>query len=210
MSLLPCHECYSWVRPSEGRCPDCTNAVDITAPDPPLEHLQAAIGGIIARLGEVRVKRPLLPDNGMLYATTNGLFFLPHQIRRLQVTRDTDTDDTSLFWSLAGIFWTPLLLVRPLVTSKRPSRQQVTVFRPQYLSPDQSDRLPALLMQNPGVFFVAKSSIRIMQRRRRDWLIERHHRPNLKLKPSANRERFHTRMQEIADSQSWRDIVFGT
>ena len=103
MSLMLCHECYSWVEASDGYCPECTYPLDASAADPPLHELRSIIGEIVVRVGEVRVPRGLLPDRGMLYATSNGLFFLPHRFERVTQMVETNGDTTSILWSLAAM-----------------------------------------------------------------------------------------------------------
>lgn len=207
MSFLLCHECYSWVQPENERCPECDRHVDSATPDPPLEFLGAQIGSILCRVGEVAIRRKMLPDRGMVYATTNGLYFLPHRLEHVTRLVEEESPGSSLLWSLASFVWSPLIFVAPFLKSRHVKPTQMPVLRPQYLTRDESRLLPELLMQNPGVFFVPKKSIRIVIRKRGYWKIERLQGTPLKLKPVGNRQRFDDRMSEVVTSERWRVFV---
>lgn len=210
MAFLLCHECYSWVEPQDGRCPECVNGFDPATPDPPLHELQMAIGQIISRVGEVKVQRKMLPDRGMLYATSNGLFFLPHEMQHITRMVENNGGGTSLLLLLAGMIWAPLGLLLPFLKTSRLQAAKIKILRPRFLTPDDSHRLAELLMENPGVFFVPKKSILAMRRRRKHWLIERRQSPRLKLKPSANTGRFESRMAELAECRTWESVLFAS
>lgn len=207
MSFLLCHECYSWVEPENERCPECDHSLDSAAPDPPLEFLAADIGTILFRIGEASVRRKMLPDRGMVYATTNGLYFLPHRLEHVTHLIEEDSPGSSLLWSLASLVWTPLILVAPFLKSRQVTPKQTPVLRPHYLTREESQQLPELLMQNPGVFFVPQKSIRLVIRKRSHWRIERLQGQTLKLTPIGNRQRFHDRMNELVASERWRVFV---
>jgi hypothetical protein len=207
MSLFLCHECYSWITPVDGRCPDCELIVDASVPDPPMQAIRSVIGDVVGLLGEVRVRRKLLPDHGMLYATTNGLYVLPHQLD--QETRVTTQPAEPLMWSLASLSWAPLALLRPLLEpflgKKEQRAVQVAVLRPVALTSADNDHLPELLMDNPGVFFLRRQAIRGWRRRRRHWSIERDQGPPLKLSPESDRNLVHRRLSQLAKAQRWPD-----
>ena len=214
MSLLLCHECYSWVEPSDGRCPDCWQPVDTSVPDPPLRALKTVIGELICPLGEIKVRRKMLPDRGMLYATTQGLYFLPHRLVRVMQLVETEDARTSFFWFLAAIAWTPLMFLLPLLKSVQAKPAQVDVFQPQFLTPAESHLLPEFLMQNPGVFFVPRESVRTIRRRRNTWTISRWRGSPLKLKPqdpaNASGAGFHERMSDFVTwEQSHGRLICG-
>ena len=201
MSLLLCDECFTWVEPLQERCPDCQQTLDSSTADPPLSRLERVIGRLVDVLGEVRVDRKLLPDQGLLYRTDNGLYFLPHRVdRQTRLVAATDME-TSFLWSLAGLAWAPLVLVAPFLKKKNTYvEREVRVFRPHRLSPDQSELLPELLMQNPGVFFVSRDNIRAVERRRGCWRVVRMHGPALKLTPIHNKHHFDEQMDGLVAS----------
>jgi hypothetical protein len=203
MALLLCHECYCWVEPYDGRCRECWHALDAAVPDPPPAALEQALGRLMMRLGEVRVRRKTLPDRGTLYATTTGLLFLPHEPDR--VTRMVDAGPTteSLILSLAALFWSPLHLIAlwPRKNAVRP--MNVRVFRPRVLTSHDSSRLPEFLMQNPGVFFVPQKSIRSATRRFHSWRIERSVGSKLKLRPEGDKPLFHRRFERLVATENW-------
>jgi hypothetical protein len=199
MSLLLCHECFAWVEPVRDRCPDCQHSLDSSVADPPLSRLERVIGDLITPLGEVRVDRKLLPDQGTLYRTSNGLYFLPHRVDRETRLVPNGDAGTSLLWSLAALAWSPLALAVPFL--KRRSRlveRQVRVFRPHLLEPGQSEMLPEFLMQNPGVFFIPRESILAIERRRYCWRVVRAHGAALKITPLAEKPAFAEQMDELA------------
>lgn len=203
MSFLLCRQCYTWVDPPEdGRCPECERIIDSGMPDPPLHKLQAEIGEIVSRAGEVRVQRKMLPDQGMLYVTTEGLFFLPHRLEQVPRMVESTADTAAIMWSLAAVAWTPLALVLPLMRSKRRTIGSVPVFRPQLITRDQSRLLPVLLMENPGVFFVPRNSIRIISRRHHTWRLERWQGTPIMLKAIGNRLRLQMRIEALLSEGS--------
>ncbi|MEX2288506.1 MAG: hypothetical protein WD648_15520 [Planctomycetaceae bacterium] len=205
MSFLLCHECYSWVEPIHDRCPDCQESVDSSTADPPLSRLQNEIGNLIGPLGEVKVERRLLPDRGLLYLTSNGLFFLPHAVEHeMKIVPTTDVQ-TSFLWSLAALAWTPLALVVPFLKKKRETAKQVRVFRPHWLSVDQSQEMPKLLMQNPGVFFLPNNAVRVVGRRRKGWRIVRVHGPALRIFPLDDARQFHDHMSRLIAAGIWTE-----
>lgn len=205
MSLLLCHECYSWITPADGRCPECQLIVDESAPDPPLHALRSAIGDVVGPLGEVRVRRKLLPEYGMLYTTTNGLYFLPHRLEQETRMESRPSAGEPLIWSLATLAWSPLALVLPLVSQRKKQPVQVPVLRPLFLCQADSQRLPQLLMENPGVFFLRRQAIRGWKRRRNHWTIARDQGPALKLTPESDHQAFHRRLSQLAEGDRWPD-----
>lgn len=209
MSLLLCHQCYSWVEPSDARCPQCCEVVDSDSPDPTIDMLGAEIGSAVGRIGEVRIRRRLLPEFGTLYATTNGLFFLPHETVREVRLVETPETGSSLLWTLASLAFTPLVFVLPFVRSKRLRPTEVAVRQPVFVAPGERRRLPELLMENPGVFFVPKRSIYRIRRRRGTWRVERRQGPPLKFMPQEPRRQFQERIAKLAVDVGWRDLLAG-
>lgn len=209
MSLLLCHECYTWVEPFDARCPECFGTLDCDTPDPALEILRDELGGVVGPLGEVRIRRRLLPDQGTLYATTSGLLFVPHEtVREVQLV-ETPEAGSSLLWTLASIAFTPLVLVLPFVRSKRLRPAPIAVLRPVFLSPGEYRRPAELLMENPGVFFVPRRSIFRIVRRRGKWTIERRQGTPLKFKPHNDRRHFQAQMTQLAATDGWRELIAG-
>lgn len=207
MSLLLCHHCFTWVEPYGEYCPVCHEFLDPTAPDPALPALRAAIGDVVCCLGEVRIRRKHLPGRGMLYATTNGMIFLPHRIEEVTQIAEEPSAGSSLLWTLATLVWGPLALVSSLTRVKRARTKRIQVYRPWLLTDAQSDLLPQLLMDDPGVFFLARGSIHVIKRRWKRWFIERREAGRLWLRPESNPRRFYTQMVDLIASEAWRDVM---
>lgn len=207
MALLLCHECYSWVQPRRGHCPDCLAQVDINEADPSPLRLQEILGELTVKLGEVTVKRRPLSGAGLLYATTKGLYFLPHQVERIPETYERNGDvGQTLIWTVAGALWAPLYLIMPLLQSRSKDYSAI-IYRPQLLTPAQSDLLPELLMENPGAFFIPNVAVRSVRRRWRSWIIERNHGPRLKLRPTTMRGGVDRRMRNLIKTPSWQHVI---
>ena len=66
------------------------------------------------------------------------------------------------------------------------------------LGPEDSGKLSALLMQNPGVFFLPRRSIHKIRWTLWGWTISRPNSLVLRFKPIADRGRFHERMSAWA------------
>ena len=207
MSFLLCHECYAWVEPRGDRCSHCGQIVDPEATDPPLSTLAAAIGDLRHLVGEIRVRRKRLPELGLLYATSQGLLFVPHRTVYAMQTVEGQGAGASLFWTLATAVWSPLMLVAPFVRTRRTQEQAVPVADPQYLEPDDSSRLPELLMEDPGVFYIPRRTIRSLRRRRHTWTVERALATPLKFRAEGDRALFHRQMTELLRSPLWRGLV---
>jgi len=207
MSLYLCHECYCWVPPREGRCPQCDQIADSSVADPPLNQLERVIGDVVGRIGEVRFQRELLPECGTLYVTENGFFFLPQVLRhKTEIVEKTEVG-RSLFWILASFAFQPLIFILPFIKSTRTKTEDVSVLRPARLRRDDGQQLAELLMRDPGVFFVARQSIHRIGQRRKRWTIERRHGPQLRFTPVANPQLVAERMQELVSEDAWRDMA---
>ncbi|HUG89311.1 MAG TPA: hypothetical protein VML55_00660 [Planctomycetaceae bacterium] len=206
MSLLLCHQCFAWVEPHGGRCPDCLETLDPAMPDPDLATLRVLIGEIVHPLGEVRVPRRLLPEYGTLYATRNGLYFLPHAAEDVAHLVEGESAGASLLWTVASIVWSPLVFVMPFVKAKELRESRTQVLRPQRLTAADSPRLAELLMENPGVFFVPRRSIRHVVRRRQRWIIDRAQARPLKLTVASDGRHFQERMSDLFAEGSWRSV----
>lgn len=209
MALFLCHDCYSWVEPFGEHCPECWQVIDPSRPDPSLEQLEEVFGPIVLRVGEVRVNRQMLPDRGTLFATTNGLIFLPDRVERVIDEIEAGGAGESLLWAMAGLVWSPFHLVSLWKQRNRPKQTGVVrVFRPVFLSKDDSDKLPRMLMQNPGVFFIPRRSIRSATRRFDKWKIERVHATTVKFRPHTDAGRFHECFSLLFESESWGDLRY--
>lgn len=204
MSLFLCHECFSWVKPDGERCPSCWQTLDAEAPDPTLEHLASVMGEVVSCLGEIAIDRPRLSQQGMLYATTHGLYFLPHKTTYHTELVESRINGPSFLWIVASVIWSPLMFVLPFIKRKGPLvEQKMPISKPRFLSAIDSSRLPGILMENPGVFFVPRKDIRQIDRKRQRWTIERRLGPHLTLKPHSDRKRFHQKMSELMTSENW-------
>lgn len=207
MALLLCHECFFWVSPRGGRCPECDHAVDSGVADPPTDALDRLIGPAIQPIGSVRLRRDLLPDRGMLYETANGLYFVPHVVTRRVELVEKSQPGRSLLWMLASIAFTPLILVLPFMRFKRLTAEEVPSFEPCRLTAEQRTRLGELLMQNPGAFFIPRNSIRRFARRWRRWVIERRHGKVLKFQPETDPQEFERQLHGLLNQDGWRSIT---
>jgi len=182
--------------------------VDSTRPDPSCEQLRPHFGDLVSRLGEVRIRRRILPEVGMLYATTKGIYFLPHRIEEIiQLTEERASP--SLLWTVAALVWSPLSLLLPLLRPKQLREVPTQVYRPQLLSAAESELLPELLMDNPGAFFLPARSVRLIVRRGDRWIVERVQGAKVVLRPENDGLRFHERMQEFLGSPEWQPMAFG-
>ena len=206
MAFLLCHDCFSWVEPADGRCPECHQAVDPSVSDPPLAALQAVIGELVQPLGAVRVPRRTLPEYGTLYVTTNGLCFVPHQA--VYPLQDVEVPGTpSLFWTLAAVLWSPLMFITPLVRTRQIRKRRIQVLQPRRFEAGESDGLSWLLMQDPGTFFIPRRLIRRIRQRRRRWTIERLQGTPVRIEAQTDRREFRARMTELLTSSSWQGLA---
>ena len=206
MSLLLCHECYSWVEPRYDRCPDCECVVESSTPDPSPGELQEAIGKIESALGQVVVGRRGVPNRGILYQTTNGLAFVPHQLEHIIQAGEESGGTITVVWTIAALVWSPLMLILPFVRARQGKPRRVQVAFPQVITSDQSHRLAELLMDNPGVFFIPRRCVRSVRRRRNAWTIERVHAVPVRFKPEQGSRVFRHRMQHLSDSEPWQEM----
>lgn len=207
MALLLCHECYTWVPPRDGRCPECDHGVDAATADPPVESLDRVIGAALRPLGGVQMARRMLPERGTLYETANGLYFLPHVMqRRVELVEKTQAG-RSLMWTLASIAFAPLILALPFLRTRKLIQQEVPVFEPAPLPEGERDQLGRKLMENPGAFFVPRNSIRRLKRRRRRWVIERRVGRPLKLRPESDDGTLREELQQLLRRDGWRGVA---
>lgn len=209
MSFLLCHECLTWIEPYDGRCPECVSVVEASAPDPSRIALETAIGELLGRIGEVRIRRRMLPDRGTLYCTTNGLFFLPHSMENVELLVESRRVHPASLWRLAAAVWWPLMFVLPFVKTRQVETRMTRIVCPHILSADDGLQLPDLLMENPGVFFISRKSVRTIARRWNAWIIRRKQGAPLRLRPESNARVFHTRMADLVASEPWQHVALG-
>lgn len=207
MSMLLCHECFSWVEPRNGHCPDCMATADINDADPPLSRLQAILGEISAPLGEVTVRRHAMPSRGLLYATSNGLYFLPHLVDEKHSPGIHTATDRVFIWSMAAALWAPLSLCAVLLDLNTEDSSDALTYHPQRLAPEQADAMPQSLMDNPGAFFVPSAMIQSISRRFGVWIIHRSHCTKLKFLPTSPRESFDDKMSKLIATPPWKHVV---
>jgi hypothetical protein len=197
MSLILCHQCFTWVEPLGEQCPQCDFPLDARSPDPTPEELSTAIGQIVSRMGEVRVARVDLPGQGSLYETTQGLFFVPHRLEQVKLVRG-ESGPRQIRKVLADWLSAPLDRLRGVPNRQSIARMEIAIDEPHPLGPEDSGKLASLLMQNPGIFFLPRRSIHKVRWTLRGWTISRPNSLTLRLKPIAERGRFHERMSAWA------------
>jgi hypothetical protein len=204
MALVLCQQCLSWVEPIAEQCPQCDYPVDLRAADPTLEELAVTIGPLVSRIGPVRIPRTALPDRGMLYATAGGLFFVPDYVERVRLV-SASRHPRSLRSVVLAPFRMPLRVLRRGALFgiwggyRSPMRVEISRYDLPLLGSEDGDRLASLLMDNPGVFFFARRSIRSIRRTFSGWALVRPNNLTLRLKPLGDRASFHKRMAAFAD-----------
>lgn len=206
MSFVLCHDCYTWVEPEENRCPECQLVMDLSEVDPPLDQLRSVMGDLIQHLGEVRIPRRLLPEWGTLYATTEGLFFVPHELDHSLRWQTTEINGTTLMWSLGAFVWSPLLVLFPFIRGTT-EQKSVEVLRPRYLMDETYCELPDVLMNNPGAFFLSRRQIRAVSRKRKRWIIERTLGNNLQLSPVEPVQPFDEKFDRLLQTSNWQAVA---
>jgi hypothetical protein len=204
MSFFLCHDCYTWVRPAAERCPECGQGLDLSASDPTEAELAAVIGELRGPVGEVRVRRALLPEYGVLYDTERGLFFVPHETHYTPRAAPAESPTDSLLWAVGGLIWGPLAFLLPILRarSRLPRTMQVAVLRPRELPADAG--LSAVLMDDPGAFFLPRAHVRQVHRRGRGWSVARQHPRPFVIAPLDDAPACHVRLGECLASDGWR------
>lgn len=204
MPFVLCHECLTWIEPKRNRCPDCPATIDLSEPDPDPVQLRRRLGDLVCRLGEIRVQRTGVPTRGTLSATTNGLFFLPQRIEPAFSEIDVPTGAASVFSSLGTLLWSPLGLLDP--RSRWETDHSPLLSHPEPLELHDSDRLPELLMENPGAFFVACHVIRWCECRRQRGLIQRRQMTTLRFQLLSDSHEFRERFSRVPHTPGWQHI----
>ena len=169
MTLLLCPECCQWREPVDGRCLVCSTTLDLAIPDPSLEAIAEEIGDLQGLLGESHVSRPDLPKQGRLYATTNGLLFVPNQSRVIVFENpDRARAMTRTVWPRRWIVrWWSRLSGRDLA-DRFACEQRVSESVP-------GDRigLAELLRSHPGILFWSRRAIVSWRRQHGQWVLLR-------------------------------------
>jgi len=193
MTLLLCLECCQWREPVEGRCPVCAGTLDIAVPDPTVETLADEIGDGQGLLGDADVSRRELPKRGRLWATTNGLLFVPNESRvivfederRATFSNSRSPGSGDLIdskqmpnqsthrgavggqrpnWLREFVNRVWTRLVRHVPVARFASERRANVFA-------EHDRqtLAELLRSDPGVLFWSRGAISTWRRQRGQW-----------------------------------------
>lgn len=204
-ALLLCHECYDWVVPTQGHCPECLSVVDDARPDPSYDDLRETLGDVLLRIGEVRLLRRRLPDRGLLYATTRGLCFLPHQVQYVREVREEQVGP-GFGWLVASLFFSPLAIILPFLKSKRLKPVERPVHSPIWLTEQDSSRLPDLLMDNPGALFVPLQGIRVLEHRGRRWHVDRRLGRRISFEAADQPHLLPERFRELTGLVDWRPL----
>ena len=163
MMFLLCPECCQWREPAEGRCPMCAGALDLAIPDPSLDSIAEEIGELRERIGDVDLLRTVLPKRGCLFATSNGLLFVPNESR---VIVFAESRRAAMGPSRVGQFvrwmWTNLMARSRAMRFACERRTSDVVAR-------DPIELAGLLRSDPGVWFLARVQIASWQRQRGPW-----------------------------------------
>ncbi|MFM9962082.1 MAG: hypothetical protein ACKV2Q_12745 [Planctomycetaceae bacterium] len=165
MTLLLCPECCQWREPIEGRCPVCVGTLDLAIPDLSLAALADEIGDLRGTLGEAELSQSHLPNSGGLWATSNGLLFVPHESRVIVFADAPDAASVARQRSLSQLvsqFWSRLMGRAPAARFACEQRTTELIGR---------DRLALaeLLLSDPGVLFWSRGTIATWRRQRGRW-----------------------------------------
>lgn len=163
MTFLLCPECCQWREPAEGRCPVCASVLDLAVPDPSLDSLADEIGELRERIGEAELLRTVLPKRGCLFATANGLFFVPSESRVIVFAESPHAAaEQSGFGRLVSRMWSRLMARGR--AERFACEQRINEFAPR-----DRTALAELLRSDPGVWFLARGMIANWQRQRGQW-----------------------------------------
>ncbi len=169
MTLLLCPECCQWREPVEGRCSVCAGSLDLAIPDPSLETIAEEIGDLRGLLGEADVPRGDLPKRGRLWATTNGLLFMPCESR---VIVFANSDHAKVATRQSGLgrwigqWWSRL-------SGRGPAAQFACERRASELAATDRLALAELLRSDPGILFWSRGAIATWRRRQGQWELMR-------------------------------------
>lgn len=205
-ALVLCRECYSWAEPRGDSCPVCRGPLDLDQPDPTPEELRGLIGPVERCLGEVRTPRALLPDRGLLYLTSGGLLFLPHDVSRLAVAPAGWSASASLLWALASVVWSPLAVAGAIFRLRANRPREIVLPMPRRLAVGEAELPAAFLMDDPGAFFIPRRSVRLVRRAWRGWVVECGDRRPVKFRP-AEPAAFAAGLEDAAGGSKWAGVV---
>jgi hypothetical protein len=155
MMLLLCPECCQWREPIEGRCPECFGTLDVTATDPTLDAISQHLGALQSLIGEAELAREHLPPQGLLYATTGGLLFVPGESPVIVFGQSAQAWDQQSDRSALGLVQKAVsyLLRRP------PARRFACERRECELAVGDRFGIAELLRNDPGVWFLSRARI---------------------------------------------------
>lgn len=205
MSFLLCHDCYTWVEPVDDRCPECLFVMDLSESDPPPGLLRDVMGELVRPLGEVRIPRRLLPEVGILYATSEGLFFLPHEMDASQILEQNRSGVHAWFNRMKRLFGLPFSdsMSFRLDENHAVSAPASELSSRSLLREEQPD-LPRLLMENPGAFFLSKQQVAKISRKRKRWIIERSQGGRIQIVPLQPARMFFENFEALLESPTWQ------
>lgn len=199
MSIRLCQECSQWVSTRHGRCPDCHETLpESVSFDETDARFRQLVGDGQCRLGQIRILRRTLPTDGILYETSNGLFFLPDRplIRRRLVEQSA----ASSVWSLAAVLWTPLMFLSPFLKRRELRTKDIVENVPIRLEHEDLKLLPDFLSRIAGAFFLPTRNIRGVRQKRNQWVVERIVGTDITFRPITSSS-FSTEMQRFLDNR---------
>ena len=202
MAVRLCQQCCQWVWSRSGLCPDCQDLLsDEINRESIASRARNITGAVLRPLGHVALIRKRLPNDGVLYLTEQGLFFLPHH--RVLSTQLVEEKSTSLLWRLATAIWLPLWLLTPFMRRKRIRAKVVEEVQPICLNDSELQLLPDLLPRIPGTYFIAARDVSTMRHRGRRWTIDRFNGPALLIEP-VNANAFKSQIEDMTQLDAWR------
>lgn len=163
MTLLLCPECYQWRDPVEGFCPVCRGTLDIAVSDPTLESLADGIGDLQELFGDAEVSRAVLPKQGRLWSTSNGILFVPNDSRVIVFAADQSklNGDRIPSKRFLNRLW-------PRLNRNAFEDRFACERRSEELTSDRI-ALAELLRNDPGVLFWSRVAIAAWRRQRAQW-----------------------------------------
>ena len=164
MMWLLCPECCQWREPVEGRCVVCSGTLDLSIPDPSLETIAEEVGDLAEMLGDADVDRGAVPKAGRLWATSNGLLFVPNESRVIvfeDEPRDVPAQPRGIRRFVRDV-WRRLR--RHVPVARFACERRATE-----LTAHDRLALAELLRGDPGVLFWSRGAIASWRRERGQW-----------------------------------------